>query len=388
MRPKTEDPPEPARRPIPLEEIETPALLLDLDVLEQNLGRMSRRMHQLGVALRPHFKTHKNPQIAELQYYLGVSGFTASTLEEAEALAWRGFDVTWAFPLILNRLPGLSLDRDGYGTIRLLVDSMEAVDALEARFGRDPGYGVHVWIKVDCGYHRAGVDPESQLLIDLARRLRDSGRLTFDGILTHSGQAYDARGRDALRLVAEHERRLMVDCAERLRRRRIKVRGVSIGSTPAMSVVDNLDGITEVRPGNYVFYDATQCELGSCDVGDCALTVLSSVVSSQPGAKHSVIDAGALSLSKDLGPSWVKPRPSYGRIYADYERKELEPGLRVTSVSQEHGIVNGGLKVGARVRILPNHSCLVVPHFPQYLVVRGGAVVDVWPMLPGIYSGF
>jgi D-serine deaminase-like pyridoxal phosphate-dependent protein len=386
MRPQDAEPPAPARRTIPLEEIETPALLLDLDVLARNLGRMSRRTHQLGVALRPHFKTHKNAQIAELQYYLGIPGFTASTLEEAEALAWRGFDVTWAFPVILNRLPALSLDREGYGAIRLVVDSIAAVDALEARFRSDVGFDVHVWMKVDCGYHRAGVDPESQLLIDLGRRLHNSQRLTFDGILSHSGQAYAVRGRDALRQVAEHERRSMFECAVRLRRHQVRVRGVSIGSTPATSVVEDLDGITEVRPGNYVFYDYTQVEIGSCEVGDCALTVLSSVVSCQPGAGHSVIDAGALSLSKDLGPAWVEP--GYGRIYSDYGRKQLDPGLRITSVSQEHGIVDGPLEVGSRVRILPNHSCLVVPNFREYLVVRGGEVVDVWPILPGIYAGF
>lgn len=172
----------------------------------------------------------------------------------------------------------------------------------------------------------------------------------------------------------------MVGFASRLTGHGIDCPGVSIGSTPAMSVVENLDGVTEARPGNYVFYDHTQVRLGACTVSDCALTVVASVVSSQPGARHSIIDAGALSLSKDPGPEWARPR-TFGEIICDYEQGELAGDLRVESLSQEHGIVNAALPVGRRLRILPNHSCLAVPCFDEYVLARGEKVVgraSIW----------
>ncbi len=361
------------------EALETPCLLLDLDVLEANGERMARRTGALGATLRPHFKTHKCLEVVELQQRHGAAGFTVSTLSEARFLIDRGIrDLTWAFPVILNRVPGLRRDLER-ATLRLVVDSPEATAALESELaGSD--VQAHVWLKVDCGYHRAGVDPEGEQALALARRLHDSDRLIFDGILSHSGHAYARQTREGLREVAEEERRVMASFAARLGRNGIDCPGVSIGSTPAMSAVESLEGVTEVRPGNYVFYDGTQTRLGACRLRDVALTVMASVVSSQPGARHSVIDAGALSLSKDPGPEWVRPR-TYGEIFSDYAAHELSVDVRVVSLSQEHGIVNAALPVGQRLRILPNHSCLAVPCFDEYVLARGEKVVGRAPIL-------
>lgn len=357
----------------PLDSLQTPNLVLDLEILERNLRRMALRMRKLKVRMRPHFKTHRNLEIVETQKELQAVGFTVSTLDEARALVAAGYrDITWAYPVNPNQVGQLDwLLRQA--RLRLVVDSSEAIDALEKEL--DLPHPIHVWLKVDCGYHRAGVDPQGPLALPLARRLDASEAFHFDGILSHSGHAYEGRNREALARYAEEERQVMVACAERLRGSGIEVPGVSVGSTPAMSAAENLDGVTEVRPGNYVFYDYSQCEIGSCAVEDCALTVLTTVISSQPGANHSVIDAGALTLSKDPGPSWVAP-PTYGRIYRDYEAADLDPDLRIVSLSQEHGIVNGSIPVGTRLRILPNHSCLVVPNFEMFHVVRGQRIVD------------
>ncbi len=353
-----------------LDDLPTPALILDLAVLKRNVERMAARLARLGVAVRPHVKTHKCPEIAAMQTDAGAVGLTVSTLREAAAFAVAGFnDLTWAFPLILSRV-GEAREIAQRAKLRLLVDSTEAVDALEAS-----GFAAHAWLKVDCGYHRAGVDPANPRARDLARRLHDSGTITFDGILTHAGHSYHGRGRDDLLRVAEEERQVMAGFAERLREAGVEVRRVSVGSTPTMSVAERLDGVTEARPGNYAFYDFTQCCLGSCGVRDCALTVLTSVVSSQP--RHSVIDAGALSLSRDAGPDWVEPA-SFGRLFRDYENGKLADEVWVTSLSQEHGIVNCPLPVGTRLRVLPNHSCLVVPNFGHYEVTEGDRVVDQW----------
>ena len=157
----------------------------------------------------------------------------------------------------------------------------------------------------------------------------------------------------------------------------VTVGGVSVGSTPALSVIDHLQGITEVRPGNYAFYDYTQVVLGSCGVRNCAVTVLATVVSSQPGTTHSVTDAGALALSKDTGPP-AAPVRTMGEVFADYAAGTLEPEVRHTAVSQEHGKLSAARAVGSRVRILPNHACLTAACFDAYHVVQGEDVVDTW----------
>jgi D-serine deaminase-like pyridoxal phosphate-dependent protein len=354
---------------VDLADVPTPALVLDLERLDTNIARMADRCWSLGVSLRPHLKTHKCVEIAERQRKAGARGVTVSTLQEAKVFADHGFhDITWAFPVILSRLDEA---RHLAQRVRLSVtiDSVGAFDALEK--AGDP---FHVWLKIDCGYHRAGMDPRALETVALARRLAASRILKFDGLLTHSGHAYHGGSRGEIKRVAEQERRAVADLREKLAAEEIKVEA-SVGSTPAMSVVESLDGVTEARPGNYVFYDAMQVALGSCQVSDCAVTVLASVVSSQPGAKHCVVDAGALALSKDTG---LGGETGMGAIHADYEKGTLRRDAKVSGVSQEHGVVSAHLPVGERVRILPNHSCLTAACFDEYHVVRGTEVVDRW----------
>lgn len=356
--------------------VPTPALLLDLDVLERNLSRMADRCARLGVALRPHIKTHKCLEIARKQRALGARGITVSTLYEAGVFADQGYDdITWAFPVQLTRLDEIR-ELAQRITLRLVVDTKEAAQALEGLDGLEQP--LHVWIKVDCGYHRAGVDPESAEALELARSLADSSRLTFDGILTHAGHSYLARGREAVADIAEDERRVMTGFAERLRGEDIEVPEVSVGSTPGMWTVRNLDGITEARPGNYVFNDFEQVIIGGCEARDCAVTVLASVVSSQPRRDWCITDAGALALSKDPGFGG-----SMGEVFEDYEAGVLSGEARLTTLSQEHGFLSTPRPVGSRVRVLPNHSCLTAACFDEYLVVRGPEVVDRWKIWRG-----
>ncbi|MDX1661005.1 MAG: alanine racemase [Gemmatimonadota bacterium] len=352
-------------------DLPTPALLVDLDVLERNLAAMQRRCDRLGVALRPHVKTHKCVEIGRMQIDAGAGGITVATLEEARAFADAGFDdLVWAFPVIVDRIhEAIEIARSS--TLRLLVDSAVAIDALE-----DAGHPFPVRLKVDCGYHRAGVDPGSDSALELARRLHESAVLEFDGVLTHSGHAYHARSTADRAAIADEERDVMVAFAGRLRSEGIEVPTVSVGSTPAMTAAEDLTGVDEARPGNYAYFDATQVALGSCGIGDCALTVLASVVSTSTSGGRSVVDAGALALSKDAGPDG--PTASMGALYGDYERKTIRGDARLVSVSQEHGQVDRALDVGERVRILPNHSCLTAACFDTVHAVRGERVAHVW----------
>lgn len=360
-----------------LDELPTPALVLDLDKLEANLSRMAERASGLGVSLRPHLKTHKCVEVGRRQRELGCRGVTVSTLYEARVFADAGFDdVTWAFPVIHSRIDEAA-ELASRIRLGLVVDSIDSVQALESS-----GHSFHVWLKVDCGYHRAGVRPAEAESTALARRLANSVSLEFAGILTHSGQAYHSTTSEDLLTAAEEERGVMALFADSLREAGIEVPCVSVGSTPAMSRVEDLSGIDEARPGNYAFYDFTQVCLGSCTVGDCALTVLTSVVSSPAGSGHSVVDAGALTLSRDPGPAHHEP-PTMGEVFADYESGKLDRTCRIASVSQEHGILSCRAPVGTRFRVLPNHSCLTAACFDEYQVVRSETVVDRWKIWRG-----
>ena len=373
-----------------IHDLPTPALLIDHDVLERNLTAMQDRANTLGVALRPDIKTHKCIEIANHQLELGARGVTVSTFYEAEQFAAAGFnDITWAFPL-----PPIYASKVAElyekSRIRVVVDSLEAHGHLD-HIAQVTGQRIHVWLKVDCGFHRAGVDPRSSLAEELLRSLSESKTLIFDGILSHSGQSYSAHNRAEILAYAEQERFVMIEFAERMRDKGYNIPMISIGSTPVMSVAESLKGIDEARPGNYAFYDYTQVMLGSCGIAECALTVLSSVISHQPGASYFITDAGALALSKDQGPTHIRNDMDMGIIYEDYERRRLHPHIHYRTLSQEHGkvvtvdprFIEGKFKVGDRVRILEHHSCLTAANFDRYYVVRGEEIVDQWKILRG-----
>jgi D-serine deaminase-like pyridoxal phosphate-dependent protein len=369
-----------------LSDLPTPALLLDAEVLEQNLSRMQERADQFGVVLRPHIKTHKCVPIAERQRVLGARGITVSTFYEAERFAQAGFtDITWAFPFP-PVYAHAAADLAKKVTLRLVVDSTEATEALE-RQASASGIRFHVWLKVDSGLHRAGVDPAKPESLRLARALAQSRQLEFDGLLTHAGHSYNAPTTDRIREIARQEQSVLVEFAERLRHDGIAVSGLSIGSTPTMTLADSIAGVTEIRPGNYVFHDLTMVSLGVCGVNNCALTVLASVISTRPGTV--IIDAGALALSKDLGATHRSPDSHLGLVFSDYASHALfaPSAAHVASVSQEHGklLVGEGVsfRVGDRVRILEQHSCLTAALFDRYHVVRGDEVVDRWEILRG-----
>jgi D-serine deaminase-like pyridoxal phosphate-dependent protein len=359
-----------------IHELPTPALLVDLSVLERNLRRMKQRADELGVTLRPHLKTHKCVEIGKAQQALGSQGVTVSTLYEARVFAAHGFDdITWAFPLAAARAADVA-ELGRKLRLGVVLDDPGALDALEAAEAE-----VRAWIKVDCGYGRAGLDPASEELLALARRIEASPSVEFAGLLSHSGHAYHARSPYDARRIGEQERALMSGAADRLRAEGVDVPGVSTGSTPTMAHVARLDGVTEVRPGNYALYDYTQVALGACTPGDCAATVLATVVSSSPARGRAIVDAGALALSSDRGPAHA--RPSFGRLYEDYEGGTLRHNARLISLSQEHGIVDRPLPIGEKARILPNHSCLAIACFDVLYVVEGTSVLDMWKIWRG-----
>jgi D-serine deaminase-like pyridoxal phosphate-dependent protein len=370
-----------------LETLHTPALILDADKMRRNAARMSDRIGSLGVEFRPHVKTHKSIDIARIQTAGHDGRIMVSTLAEAREFLAAGFtDITYGVPIepgkfgeafeLTNKCERFAVITDDPQTISLLAAGSEKAGATPA-----------VFIEIDTGDHRSGIAPGSPDILQMARQISDAQNLKFAGILTHAGHSYDAPSADERLTIARAERDLMRGIAEKLSKDGIEVSDVSIGSTPTIACVDHLDGVTEARPGNYIFYDAFQATLGSCSFDDCALTVLAAVVHRSFDRKQIIIDAGAIALSKDRGAASFDAACGYGAVL---DLKGYPTGLHVDGVSQEHGkifVKDDGLlerlNVGTRLRILANHSCLTAAQFDHYNVLEHDLIADQWTRING-----
>jgi len=370
----------------------TPCVLIDLERLEKNISDMAKRAKEGGVSLRPHIKTHKCIEIGKKQIEKGAQGITVSTLGEAEVFANAGFsDITYAVPLAPDKFDGVRRISEKTH-LNVLVDHSNIVDWLGV-FCKETGIELDVLVKVDCGYPRCGVDPGSPAAINLVKKIHKNPNLNFSGILTHAGHSYNMATVAEIKNIAKQEQDVMIRFAERLKAESTELTPevVSIGSTPTIRFAEKFqEGITEIRPGNYVFFDYTQVALGSCKVTDCGLTILSSVISSNPD--RVVIDAGATALSKDKGPTHIEPNAGYGKVIKDYLAGLLDAGLVIDSLSQEHGKLiftektKPGFQHGEKIRILPNHSCLTANLFDHFNVVKGDSVVDKWRVHRGRFE--
>jgi D-serine deaminase-like pyridoxal phosphate-dependent protein len=355
-------------------QLTTPAFLVDRQTLQRNCDRMRVKAAASKVIFRPHVKTHKVPEIGRMQHGGEPGPITASTLAEVEHFAAAGFrDITYAVPIAPEKLERAAGIARRIERLNILIDSFEALDVIEAS-----GFIFDAFLKVDCGYHRAGVDPNDPASTVLARRMMSSKVLRFHGLLTHAGHSYSAKSIDDILTVAQQETAAVTKFRERLGTNLIR----SVGSTPTASVVDRFTDCEEVRPGNYVFYDAFQATIGSCRFDDVAVSVLTTVVGSYPERNALIVDAGALALSKDLGPDHVDPHFGYGIVC----KLDLEPlPMKIVALSQEHGKVATmqPLPVGTQLRIVPNHSCLTAAMYDRYHIVDDGRVVDEWRPVRG-----
>lgn len=367
--------------------LKTPCLVLDITRVRKNAERISGISRRFGVRLRPHVKTHKCAEVARIQTAGHDGALTVSTLAEAWGFAGSGFsDLTYAVPIEPGKFREVTeLVRSG-AALNVITDDPEIPVELDG-FARAAGIRLGVFLKIDCGYHRCGVLPDSAEAISIPFALTAATNLDFAGILTHAGHSYHAASADDLRRVAAEERDRTVALANRLRNCGIDVPTVSIGSTPTITHVDHLAGVDEIRPGNYIFFDAFQATLGSCGFGDCVLTVLTAIVSRDRATRKMVVDAGAIALSKDRGAVDFDEDCGYGRML-DADGNDL--GLRIDSLSQEHGVVhvrNGDLferlKVGTRLRVLANHSCLTAAQHAHYHVLENGSITDRWKIING-----
>lgn len=355
------------------DQIDTPALIVDLDRLDANIAEMASIARSAGVSLRPHFKTHKSTAIAARQVAAGARGMTVSKLDEAAVLLDAGIDdILVAYVVVgaskLARLVSLS----ARGRITVAVDSAAGVEALDA-VARSAGLRADVVIEVESGLERCGVLPgDAGPLAELVARCDG---LCLRGVFTHAGQAYAATSQEELRTVARDEARAVVDAAESIRARGIVVDEVSVGATPTARLVAGEPGITEIRPGTYAFYDGQQVALGVVSPDRCALTVAATVIS-RPERDRAIIDGGSKTFGLDRGAHSSEIIPHYGQLLG-------HEGV-LARLSEEHGVLDipatSLLQVGDRVRILPNHACTVSNLARVFIGIRGGWVDDVLPI--------
>lgn len=365
-----------------LEKIETPEVLVDRDRLIANIERAQAIARRHSLALRPHIKTHKCAAIARLQLEHGAVGITAAKPDEALEFIRRGIanSITLAFPVIdprkFARVFEAAAGRDV--EVNVTVDSAAGIEAAASAAMRETA----VFVKIDVGLHRCGVEANSATLLELVRKIAESPQLKFAGLLSHAGHAYGANNPDEIAQIAEDERLALIDARMRIEADGHKVRAMSVGSTPTVLAANNFDEITEIRPGNYAFLDATAMRLQIATARDVALSVLATVVSRNE--RHFIIDAGSKVLSSDLGPHGTANARGYGTAFRLADFEEGRNGVTIARLSEEHGFIERNadidFAIGERVRIIPNHACPVANLAERLAVVHAGDVVDLWPV--------
>lgn len=352
--------------------LDTPSVVVDLDVLEANIARAAAAAGRAGVRLRPHTKTHKSAAIAAMQTRYGASGLTVAKLGEAEVMLAAGFtDLLVAYPIVgdlkLRRLTELAR----HAAVIVALDDLSVARGI-GEVGRRLGADISVYVEVDSGHRRSGSLPGAASA-DLALEVSRVDGLRLSGLITHAGHAYAAPDTEALRTVALDEARALVETAEILLHRGIAVAELSLGSTPTFTYIEEVaaqyPAISEARPGTYVFNDTNQVLLGVATESDCALGVLATVVS-RPAADRVIVDAGSKTLGSDRNSE------GYGRIAGSTGVLER--------LSEEHGIVRvptaAAWQVGDRLTVIPSHVCLV-PNLATTMVgVRRDKVVMELPV--------
>ena len=357
-----------------LEELDTPALLVDLDVMEKNLLWGQQKANSAGVKLRPHIKTHRTPALAKKQVELGAKGITVAKLGEAEVMAWEDIDDIFIANEIVGKIKIERL-RKLNRQIRLAtgIDSPVQAKALSEKFSIEDK-PIEVLIDVDTGDARTGIQPD-QSVLELANLIIKLPGLKLRGIFTHDGHSYGARDIFEVKQIFKKSQEEMLQTANILRLSGIQVEEISVGSTPSFLVADILPGITEVRPGTYIFLDAAQGNLLR-SYERCALTVLTTITN-RPTPHRVVIDAGTKALSAFVRGMGVCQTRGFGLL------KE-EPTIYLESLSDEHGVFIAVSEceypIGDKLEIIPNHACPTCNLYDYLYGVRDCMVVNKWPV--------
>jgi len=344
----------------------------------RNIDRAQQLASNAGVTLRPHAKTHKSPVVAKWQIDRGAVGVCCAKVGEAEVFVAAGIgNIRLPYPVAPSNAARVLalLDR---AAISIIVDHPDVARGWSEAMTR-AGRTLDVLIKVDVGFHRCGIDPDGDAL-GFIQRVSALPGLRLRGLLSHAGHGYHASSEEELHAVAHREAEILTSLRDRALAAGIELDELSVGATPTFRFSAAERGLTELRPGNYVYFDRTQLALGSATLDDCALTVLSSVVTQHDG--RIILDAGSKTLTNDQARG-ITSAPGYGAILTA-DGGAIDDRLTIERLSEEHATVRvtgtTALKPGDRVRIVPNHSCVVSNLVNEVRLVDSDRVIDTLPV--------
>lgn len=355
-----------------------PTLLLNQERAIRNIKRMAQKAKDNGVCFRPHFKTHQSAAIGEWFKAFGVNRITVSSVDMAEYFAQHGWqDITIAFPVNVCEIEKINMLAREI-TLHLLVESEETVRFLQQHLSSP----VNMWIKIDTGSHRTGLLwDDFEALSKLVSLIHQSNKLSLCGLLTHAGHTYQGRSPENISETYGESVSRMKTAQQHLQTMGFSPVEISVGDTPGCSIVEDLSGVDEIRPGNFVFYDVTQLNIGSCTEDDIAVAVACPVVAKHSERQEIVIYGGAVHLSKDSITVSLNNRaiPIFGYIALLEPRGwgPIIPDTYLVKLSQEHGIIQTvkqvfeQIHVGDLLCVLPVHSCLTANLLRKYYTPDG-----------------
>ncbi len=335
--------------------LDTPRLVIDRRKMRRNIETMAAMARGSGVSLRPHVKTHKIPDIAREQLGAGAVGVTVAKVSEAEVMADGGVeDIFIAYPVVTGPKVRRAIALGKRVRLVVGVDSVEGARTLSVAAEAE-GLTLEVRLEVDTGLKRTGVPYEEA--VELARKIQGMSNLDLSGIYTYRGAVLGGSPTLDIKGAGLEEGELMVSLADRIREEGIEITDVSLGSTPTAEYVVEVDGITEIRPGTYVFYDRMQARLGACTLEECAAKVVCTVVS-RPTGNRAIVDGGSKTFATDVQPGTPPLNlEGFGHVIG-------HPGAVLERLTEEHGMLrireNDDLRVGDTVDIIPNHICSTV----------------------------
>lgn len=349
-----------------------PTLLLDENKCKENINRMFKKAKVHNLAFRPHFKTHQSLEIGLWFKEIGAHKITVSSISMAEYFSEDWDDITIAFPTNINEIESINRLASKI-TINLAIENIESI----AYLAENLKYKVNVYLKVDVGYHRTGINPTNKDMMDAILDVIDANPLlSFIGFLGHEGHTYKCRTPEAIKKIHSDSLNIMAGLKE-FYKSRFPNAIVSLGDTPSCSVAEDFSGVDEIRPGNFVFYDLTQHKIGSNTISQIAVAMACPIVAIHKGRSEIVVYGGGVHFSKDRIED--TEGTIFGRVVEKTEKGwgNIIPGMYVNSLSQEHGIISvrkseiNNYTIGDHLMILPVHSCMTGNLMKQYTTISG-----------------
>ncbi len=356
--------------------ITKPTLVLNSDICRGNIRQLARKAREAGVLFRPHFKTHQSAEIGEWFRNEGVSSITVASVTMARYFAQHGWnDITIAFPVNLLEINWIN-NLAASVHLNLLIESAETARFIASNLTSECGF----FIKIDTGYHRTGIEFSKIRLIEEVLKSAAGPLLKFKGFLVHSGNTYHAGSREEISRIQSFTADKLLHLKKHFIYQYPDIL-LSVGDTPSCSQLPVSEGMDEIRPGNFVFFDIMQFGLGSCALSDIAVALVCPVVAMHLNRREAVIYGGAVHLSKEQTLLLPDPDPVFGLV-VPWDESGWDTGTllgKVKALSQEHGVVSltqagCNLKPGDKVAVLPVHSCLTVSAMKRYYTLAGEVI--------------